>query len=110
MAKGDFRSFSPQFQRENSEAYLKLIEALDSVAAHLNATTAQVVSARVAAQGSDIVPIVGARRRDRLKESLGAFNLTLSADDLKAVEASVPRGAAAGDRYPPHMAALLKLD
>jgi aryl-alcohol dehydrogenase-like predicted oxidoreductase len=69
-----------------------------------------VAIAWVAAQGSDIVPIVGARRRDRLTESLGAFNLTLSANDLTAIEAAVPKGAAAGDRYPPHMAALLKRD
>jgi aryl-alcohol dehydrogenase-like predicted oxidoreductase len=110
LAKGDFRSFSPQFQGKNLEANLKLVEALGSVAARLNATTAQVAIAWVAAQGSDIVPIVGARRRDRLTESLGAFNLTLSANDLKAIEAAVPKGAAAGDRYPPHMAALLKRD
>ena len=110
LAKGDFRSFSPQFQRENLEANLKLVEALGSVAARLNATTAQVAIAWVAAQGSDIVPIVGARRRDRFKESLGAFSLTLSADDLKAIEAAVPKGAVAGDLYPPQMAALLKHD
>jgi aryl-alcohol dehydrogenase-like predicted oxidoreductase len=83
---------------------------LGSVAARLNATTAQVAIAWVAAQGSDIVPIVGARRRDRFKESLGAFSLTLSADDLKAIEAAVPKGAVAGDLYPPQMAALLKHD
>jgi aryl-alcohol dehydrogenase-like predicted oxidoreductase len=110
LAKGDFRSFSPQFQGKNLEANLKLVEALGSVAARLNATTAQVAIAWVAAQGSDIVPIVGARRRDRLTESLGAFNLTLSANDLTAIEAAVPKGAVAGDRYPPHMAALLKRD
>jgi aryl-alcohol dehydrogenase-like predicted oxidoreductase len=63
-------------------------------------TVAQVAIAWVAAQGEDIVPLVGARRRDRLAESLGALDVTLSADDLTALSAAVPKGAAAGGRYP----------
>jgi aryl-alcohol dehydrogenase-like predicted oxidoreductase len=61
----------------------------------------------VLARGQDIVPLVGARRRDRLHEALGALDLTLGADDLAAIEDAVPAGAAAGSRYPePAMAAL----
>jgi aryl-alcohol dehydrogenase-like predicted oxidoreductase len=54
----------------------------------------------VLAQGEDIVPLIGARRRDRLHEALGALELELTADDLAAIEGAVPAGAAAGNRYP----------
>jgi aryl-alcohol dehydrogenase-like predicted oxidoreductase len=60
----------------------------------------QVAIAWVAAQGPDIVPLVGARRRDRLTEAMGALALTLTASDLSAIEQAVPPGAAAGERYP----------
>jgi aryl-alcohol dehydrogenase-like predicted oxidoreductase len=62
-------------------------------------TVAQAAIAWVASRGDDIVPVIGARRRDRLTESLGAFDLQLSDADLTAIEAAVPEGAAAGDRY-----------
>ena len=62
-------------------------------------TVAQVAIAWVLAQGTDIVPLVGARRRDRLSEALGALTLSLTTDDLAAIERAVPRGAAAGPRY-----------
>jgi aryl-alcohol dehydrogenase-like predicted oxidoreductase len=63
-------------------------------------TVAQAAIAWVAARGEDVVPLVGARTRERLAESLGALDVKLSADDLAAVEAAVPAGAAAGARYP----------
>ncbi len=97
---GDFRAMSPRFQGENVERNLALVEALRKVAEARKASVAQVAIAWVAAQGQDIVPLVGARRRDRLAEALGALDLTLSKDDLAAIERAVPRDAVAGERYP----------
>lgn len=99
-AKGDFRTISPRFQEGNVERNLELVEALRSIAGSTGATVAQVAIAWVAAQGQDIVPLVGARRRDRLQEALGALELTLSKEDLVAIEEAVPKGSAAGARYP----------
>ncbi|MGG5820349.1 aldo/keto reductase [Falsiroseomonas sp. HW251] len=95
----DFRAHSPRFQGENLARNLALVEALRGVAASRGATVAQVAIAWVAAQGADIVPLVGARRRDRLAEALGALPLRLTPADLAAIEAAVPKGAAAGSRY-----------
>lgn len=99
-AAGDFRRFSPRFRGENLAHNLTLVEALRAVAADREATVAQVAIAWVLAQGEDIVPLVGARRRERLAEALGALDLNLSKDDLAQIEAAIPPGAAAGDRYP----------
>ncbi len=100
LAKGDFRGMSPRFQDGNVDANLALVEALRAIAATRGASVAQVAIAWVAAQGSDIIPVVGARRRDRLDEALGSAALSLSPVDIAAIEAAVPRDAAAGDRYP----------
>ncbi|WP_034092728.1 aldo/keto reductase [Streptacidiphilus albus] len=99
IAPGDFRGISPRFGAGNVDANLALVEALRAVAEARGATVAQTAIAWVLAQGEDIVPLVGARRRERLTEALGALELTLTAEDLQAVEAAVPAGAAAGDRY-----------
>ncbi|WP_037604885.1 aldo/keto reductase [Streptacidiphilus rugosus] len=99
LAAGDFRGMSPRFQGGNLDANLKLVEALRAVAEAKGATVAQAAIAWVLAQGEDIVPLVGARRRERLSEALGAAELVLDAADLEAIEAAVPRGAAVGDRY-----------
>ncbi|GAA0449997.1 aldo/keto reductase [Paractinoplanes deccanensis] len=107
LAGNDFRAHSPRFQGDNLEANLRLVEALARVAERLGAGTSQVAIAWVLAQGTDIVPLVGARRRDRLTESLGALDLTLGEADLRQIEEAVPRDAAAGDRYAaPQMATL----
>ena len=98
--KGDFRAFSPRFQGENVDKNLALVETLRKVADAKGATVAQIAIAWVAAQGKDIVPLVGARTRERLKESLGALELTLTPKDLADIEAAIPRGAASGERYP----------
>ncbi|RKT11628.1 aryl-alcohol dehydrogenase-like predicted oxidoreductase [Streptomyces sp. 1114.5] len=95
----DFRSHSPRFQGENLTHNLALVEALRTIAAAKEATVAQVAIAWVASRGQDVVPLVGARRRERLTEALGALDVTLTAADLAAIEAAVPAGAAAGDRY-----------
>ena len=97
----DFRTASPRFQGENLDRNLILVEALRGVAERLGATPAQVAIAWVLSRGPDIVPLVGARRPDRLAESLAALDLFLSEADLAAIEAAVPAGAAAGDRYAP---------
>jgi aryl-alcohol dehydrogenase-like predicted oxidoreductase len=99
LGGGDFRAYSPRFQGENLDRNLAIARDLARVAAELGVTTAQLAIAWVAAQGDDIVPLVGARRRDRLEESLGALDLSLSPADLERIEAAVPRGSAAGERY-----------
>lgn len=103
----DFRAHSPRFQGENLQRNLALVEALRTVAEVHGASPAQIAIAWVLAKGEDIVPLVGARRRDRLSEALGALDLTLSEGDLEAIEKAVPRGSAAGDRYAPAQMAML---
>ncbi|MDI7860927.1 aldo/keto reductase [Rhizobiaceae bacterium n13] len=99
MATNDFRAYSPRFQQGNVEHNLELVEALRNVAETKGVTVAQIAIAWVAARGNDIVPLVGARRRDRLAEAHGALHVTLSGSDLATIEAAVPKGAAAGARY-----------
>lgn len=103
----DFRNFSPRFQGDNLAANLQLAERLRDAAAGLGLTSAQAAIAWVAAQGEDIVPLVGARRRDRLAEALGALARPLSATELAALETAVPRDAAAGGRYADAQMAML---
>lgn len=103
----DFRGSSPRFQGENLAHNLRLVEALRAVASARGATVAQVAIAWVASRGADIVPLVGARRRDRLSEALGALTLRLQPADLTAIEAAVPLGAAAGTRYAAAQMAML---
>lgn len=106
-APDDFRSHSPRFSAENLEQNLALVEALRSIAQAKGVTVAQVAIAWVLAQGADIVPLVGARRRERLAEALGALQLTLTRADLTAIEQAVPLGAAAGERYNAYLMAHL---
>jgi aryl-alcohol dehydrogenase-like predicted oxidoreductase len=89
----------PRFDGDNLENNLRLVEKLRSVATSMGCTVAQVAIAWVAAQGSDIVPLIGARRRDRLAEALGALELHLSAEQLQLLTDAVPPEAVAGDRY-----------
>ena len=96
---GDFRGHSPRFAGDNLDHNLALVEALRAVAAAKGVSVAQAAIAWVLAQGSDIVPLVGARRRDRLDEALGALDVQFTPDDLAAIEAAIPAGAAAGERY-----------
>ena len=98
-AAGDFRALSPRFQGANLEANLKLVENLKAVAASLNASVAQVAIAWVAAQDRSIVPLIGARKRERLSEALGALSLNLDAKSLQALAAAMPNEAVAGTRY-----------
>lgn len=100
LGKGDFRAFSPRFQGDNLQRNLDLVDALRKVADGRGVSVAQTVIAWVLSRGEDIVPLIGARRRDRLAEALGALDVTLDAADLAAIEEAVPHGAAAGARYP----------
>jgi aryl-alcohol dehydrogenase-like predicted oxidoreductase len=95
----DFRRTAPRFSGDNLERNLALVDALRVVAEARSATVAQIAIAWVLHRGEDIVPLVGARGRDRLAEALGALEIRLSADDLAAIERAVPPGAAAGGRY-----------
>ena len=100
LAASDFRAYSPRFQGENLQHNLDLVEALRKIAEQKGVSVAQVAIAWVLSRGEDIVPLVGARRRDRLTEALGALDVTLDETDLAAIEEAVPAGAAAGERYP----------
>ncbi|MER6674733.1 aldo/keto reductase [Streptomyces sp. NPDC000983] len=100
LAANDFRAMSPRFQGDNLRHNLELVEALRKIAEQKGVSVAQIAIAWVLSRGEDIVPLVGARTRQRLDEALGALDVTLDADDLAAIERAVPAGSAAGDRYP----------
>jgi aryl-alcohol dehydrogenase-like predicted oxidoreductase len=102
LTQTDFRGMSPRFQGENLDRNLALVEALRKVAEKKGVTVSQIAIAWVAAQGEDVVPLIGARRRDRLAEALAAFDVTLDGADLAAIQQAVPKDAAAGDRYNAH--------
>jgi aryl-alcohol dehydrogenase-like predicted oxidoreductase len=99
VAGNDFRGLSPRFQGDNLDHNLGLVDALRTVADAKAASVAQIAIAWVLSRGEDIVPLVGARRRDRLTEAIGALTVELSEADLAAIEQAVPAGAAAGGRY-----------
>lgn len=98
-AQPDFRSRLPRFTGDNLEQNLALVDTLREVASARGATVAQLAIAWVLHQGEDIVALIGARRRDRLTESLAAAELELSPGDLAAIETAVPPGSASGARY-----------
>jgi len=104
---GDRRGSSPRFAAGNVEHNLALVEALRRVAEARGCTVAQLAIAWVAAQGDDIVPLVGARTRERLAEALPALDVKLTPDDLAEIERAVPAGSARGDRYPSALMAAL---
>ncbi len=95
----DMRGRLPRFAGANLARNLALVEELRKIAQDHGASVAQVAIAWVLGRGDDIVPLIGAKRRDQLDEALGALKLELSSNDLERIEASIPPGAAAGDRY-----------
>ncbi len=99
LGAADFRAHSPRFQGANLDTNLALVDALRKIADSKGVSVAQIAIAWVVARGEDIVPLVGARTRERLKEALGALPIVLSPDDMSAIERTVPKGAAAGERY-----------
>ena len=102
--KGDFRSRAPRFQGTNLDTNLALVERLRAIADRSRISVAQLaiawVIARATAQRASIVPLIGARRRDRLAESLEALVSRLSPQQMVEIEQAVPPDAAAGQRYP----------
>jgi aryl-alcohol dehydrogenase-like predicted oxidoreductase len=107
LAPHDFRASAPRFTGENLERNLELVEALRAVAAEKDATVAQLAIAWVLSRGEDVVPLVGARTRERLAESLGAVDVELTRDDLAGIEEAVPVDVIAGERYHAEQMAIL---
>ena len=107
LASGDPRTRFPRFTDENHARNLELLAALEAIAADLGVTAAQLAIAWVASRGEDIIPLIGTKRRERLAEALKALDLTLSADELAAIEAAVPAEAVAGGRYETAQVAML---
>jgi aryl-alcohol dehydrogenase-like predicted oxidoreductase len=99
LAPGDPRTRFPRFSGGNHARNLELLAALEAIAEEHETTAAQLAIAWVASRGDDIIPLIGTKRRDRLAEALKALDLTLSGDDLAAIEAAVPASATAGTRY-----------
>ncbi len=99
VADGDPRIRFPRFQQGNLERNLTLLDALEKIARGHGLTAAQLAIAWVAAQGADIIPLIGTKRRSRLAEAIAALDVMLSPDDLAGIEAVVPAGRVAGDRY-----------
>ena len=100
-APSDWRAHGPRFSGENLERNLALVQALRALSHERQVSVAQLAIAWVRAQGVDIIPLIGARRREQLAEALGALPVRLTPADLAAIERAVPTGAAAGERYAP---------
>jgi aryl-alcohol dehydrogenase-like predicted oxidoreductase len=100
FASDDYRRSSPRFQGENFAKNIRLVEKVRAVAAEINRTPAQVALAWVLAQGNDIVPIPGTKKRKYLEENAAAIELRLTPAQLAALDAVFTLNAAAGDRYP----------
>ena len=103
LASDDYRRFSPRFQGDNFAKNLALVERIKQMAKSKGCTPSQLALAWVSAQGDAIVPIPGTKRRKYLEENLGALNVQLTREDLAAIDAIAPKGAAAGPRYPEAM-------
>ncbi len=100
FAPDDFRHHLPRFQGENFERNLRLVEKAKEIATEKNCTPAQLALAWLLAQGEDIVPIPGTKRRERLEENSQAVEIELSDDELRRIEEAAPLGAAVGAHYP----------
>ena len=99
LAADDFRRANPRFQGDNLAQNLELVDRVTRLAVQRGATPGQLALAWVLAQGDDVVPIPGTKRRAYLHENLEAVHVHLSEDELRALDEAAPRGAAAGDRY-----------
>jgi aryl-alcohol dehydrogenase-like predicted oxidoreductase len=97
----DYRRHSPRFEGDNFARNLTLVDSIRAIADAKGCTPAQLAIAWVMAQGDDIVPIPGTKRRRYLEDNLGAADVTLSRDDLARIDRALPPGAASGDRYAP---------
>jgi aryl-alcohol dehydrogenase-like predicted oxidoreductase len=100
FAEDDYRRFSPRFQGENFAKNLQLVDQVKQIATEKNVTPSQLALAWLLAQGEDIVPIPGTKRRTYLEENVAATSVTLTSDELRRIDAVAPKGGTAGDRYP----------
>jgi len=107
LAEDDYRRFSPRFQGENFQKNLDLVARVQVIAKEKGCSAAQLALAWVMAQGKDVVPIPGTKRRKYLEENVAALDVKLSADDLRRIDEVAPAGAAAGPRYPEFMMAFV---
>ncbi|HEV2305257.1 MAG TPA: aldo/keto reductase [Candidatus Acidoferrales bacterium] len=99
----DYRRNSPRFQGENFAKNLELVRRVEEIAKEKNCKPSQLALAWVLAQGEDVVPIPGTKRRKYLEENVAALDVELTPDDLRRINEVIPQGAAAGARYPEHM-------
>lgn len=99
LPEDDYRRHAPRFQGENFAKNLQLVEQVKTIAQEKGATPGQLALAWLLAQGEDIVPIPGTKRRTYLEENVAATEITLSPEDLQRIEAVAPKGVAIGDRY-----------
>lgn len=99
LAPDDFRRSSPRFEGDNFQKNLDLVREIETIAGEKGCTPAQLALAWVLAQGNDIVPIPGTKRRKYLEQNVGALDVTLTDDDLARIDRIMPPGAAAGTRY-----------
>ena len=99
LAEDDYRRHNPRFQGENFQRNLALVAEVETMAREKGCTPAQLALAWVLAQGGDIVPIPGTKRRRYLEDNLGALSFALTADDLARIDSILPAGAAFGQRY-----------
>ena len=99
LPEGDFRRNAPRFQGENFTRNLELVDRVQQIATEKGCTPAQLALAWLLAQGPDVVPIPGTKKRSRLQDNVGAVEVTLSGDDLRRLDELAPAGVAAGDRY-----------
>ena len=107
LAADDYRRFSPRFQGENFQKNLDLVARVEQLAKEKKCTPGQLALAWLLAQGEDIIPIPGTKKRNYLEENAGALNVKLSPEDLRRLEDVAPKGAAAGQRYPEHLMSLV---
>ena len=100
IPEGDFRRYNPRFQGENFERNMQIVDRVREIAKEKGATPAQLALAWVMAQGEDVVPIPGTKRRRYLEENVAAAEIELTEDDLRRLDEAAPPGQTAGDRYP----------
>jgi aryl-alcohol dehydrogenase-like predicted oxidoreductase len=100
LASDDWRRSNPRFSGENFDRNLRLVEAITTIAAEKGVTPGQLALAWLLAQGDDVVPIPGTKRRSRLEENAGATAVSLTEEEQARIDALAPLGVAAGDRYP----------
>jgi len=109
LAPDDWRRTNPRFQGENFRRNLELVRRVEAIASERGCTTSQLALAWVLAQGDDIIPIPGTKRRSYLEQNAAAVEIQLTSKELKRIDEVAPRGIANGGRYPEEMMGLVNL-